>query len=195
MQLLKDKGQLDIHPELAQVLQRHLYRPEVGQFTGDVDILRSLLSLMTSSNEAVQTQVSSLVNEICAMGLKAGGKAAQRSALEPLMRAGLLHSLKEYFSHCSALVASDSGSQLFTSREDSWIPRLLALLDLYPQEVLGSTAMDACVMYGQQLEESTGEDVGKNLKEWWYRYVEWVESGSKAPKPRPKGPLFRRQDL
>lgn len=195
MELLRDRGQSDIHPELARVLQRHLYRPEIGQFLGDIDILRNIFVLLASSDEETQAQASSLVNEICVMGLKAGGKGAQRSALDPLIQADLLQSLNDYFWSSSARVTSDSSSQVFSGQEDNWVPRLLALLDLYPQEVLGSDVMEACVVYCEQMNEAMGQEEPRNLKEWWSRYSEWAKSGSKAPKPRPKGPLFRRVDV
>ena len=200
MELLKDGKHSEIHPELARVLERHLHRTEVLPFLSSVEVLQSLLHLLGSPDEGVQIEVSGLLLNICTMGLKAGGKAAQRSALDPLIASGLLSSLKDFLWHCSAVISSDGGAQLASSDQDGWVQRILGLLDLYPDEILESEIMDACIMLCQEIslrsgQGSTDKRHAHALKEWYERYKEWVESGKRRPKPRPRGRLHRRLEI
>ncbi|CAG8539595.1 11152_t:CDS:2, partial [Acaulospora colombiana] len=188
MDLLKDSMQVELHPRLVQVLQRHLHHPEVMPYLAETTIFENVIGLLSSKDVGVQTFISSFLLETCSLSLRAGGKAAQRGALDPLIKAGLLNGLKDYFWHLSAIVSSDRTASPIFENEDAWIPRLLALLDLYPREVMECEIMEACTILFQHNDEG-----GRNLKEWWHRYTEWSTRGSKGPKPRPKGPLHRRQ--
>lgn len=200
IELFQDKEHAEIHPELARVLQRHLHRTEVLPFLSNINVLQSILQLLTSTDELVQVDASRLLLDICAMGLKAGGKGAQRSAVDPLITAGLLPSLKDFFWHCSSIVSSDAGSTLACSDQDGWVPRLLAILDLYPEEVLESGIMDSCIVLCQEIsllsgQGNTDKNYARTLQEWYGRYKEWIESGKRRPKPRPRGPLHRRLEI
>lgn len=188
MNLLKDPTQVELHPQLVRVLQRHLHHPEVMPYLAETTIFENVIRLLSSKDTEIQNYISSFLVETCNLGLRAGGKAAQRGALDPLVKAGLLNGLKDYFWYLSAIISSEGTTSPIFEYEDAWISRLLALLDLYPQEVMDCNIMDACVMLFQHNDEA-----GKNLKEWWYRYTEWNHRGGRGPKPRPKGPLHRRQ--
>jgi hypothetical protein len=193
--MLKEEKQAGLHPKLTAVLERHLHRPEVADLLGDAGLLRGIIQLLNSDNEDTQTQASRVLLEICSLGLRAGGKAAQRSALDPLLQSGLLHVLKDFFWKASAILATRPMYLFTSSREDAWIPRILAMLDLYTQEVKASEIMDACIVLCQQLQQQPGQaECTKNLTEWWDRYLEWSQTDGKDPKPRPRGPLYRRSE-
>ncbi|KAG8828082.1 hypothetical protein FRC19_009938 [Serendipita sp. 401] len=186
--ILRDEDQVPIHAGLARVLERHLHRPEVAKYLSDEAILKNLALILSSPESEERVQASLLLAQVCSTGLKAGGKGAQKAAIEPLIQSGLLKALKAYFWSCSVEISSSEALLQVYGQEDSWVPRLLALLELYQAEVLESGVMDACIMLCLLIQPHES----RNLQEWWGRYVEWV--GTRAPKPRPKGALFRRHD-
>lgn len=194
MGILKDSAYSELHPNLAQVLDKHMQNPHVSPHLADPAILRSIIALLAAKHIETRVQASSLLLETCSSALRAGGKAAQRAALDPLIKSGLLEGLSNYFRVCTATTSTADEAALLYGREDNWVPRLLTLLDLYQTEIIESEVMEACILMSLQIQPGKAE-TATNLKEWWSRYTEWVNSRSKGPKPRAKGALYRRQDV